>query len=151
MRTMLLSLLLISPTAWAVEPGQATFQRACAQCHSAKAPSADKKTRDHKKGKAPEIGAVARAMPYVKLRKWIEAPHKQKPTTGCDTRRVRRGELDGLMSYLQSAARPPLPPGNVLLEKNLERSVAHRKAALKRAKQQKGTRESRRGTFAGDQ
>ncbi|MGA9525546.1 MAG: hypothetical protein WBV82_29075 [Myxococcaceae bacterium] len=150
MRTMLLSILLVSPAAWAVEPGQATFQRACAQCHTAKPPSAAK-SKAPGTGKAPELGAVVRAMPYPKLRSWIEAPHKQKPKTGCDTRLVRRGELDGLMSYLQSAARPPLPPRNVLLEQNLERSVAQRKAALHKAKQQKGTRESRRGTFGGNQ
>ncbi len=144
MRTLLLSMLLLSSVASAVEPGQVAFQRACARCHPVEAKSKAKAER--KKGEAPEIGAVVRAKSYAQLRTWVKAPHRQKPDTGCDTRLLRPGELDALMSYLQTASRPPLPPPEVRLRNNLERSVKLRKAALKKTPQTPP-----RGTFGSDQ
>jgi cytochrome c len=151
MRTLLLSTLLLSSAVWAVEPGQVAFGRACARCHPAEAkPRGKLKAKvDRAKGDAPEIGALVRARSYAGLRKWIEAPHRQKPDTGCDTRMLRPGELDALMSYLQSAARPPLPPPEVRLTKGLERSIAQRKAALKKKPQQGSNRDSRRDKSGG--
>lgn len=133
MRIALLSVLLLSTAAWAVEPGQASYQRACARCHAASAMSASgtAKKKEPARNGAPDLSEVARTHSSRELREFILAPWKKNPDTGCYTALLKPYEVDDLVAWLQTAARPPVPPREVLLKRNLEQSIAEYKVAQK--------------------
>ncbi|MFB1479336.1 hypothetical protein [Corallococcus sp. RDP092CA] len=111
-RLYLLVLLLAPGLALAQGGGQSAFNRACSRCHVAKAtnPQKPKKSlglRGPYKGSGPNLGNLLHQRSISQVRTWIEAPHKVKPGTGCDTRMLSPREMDALLDFLVTSAEVP--------------------------------------------
>lgn len=129
MRTSLLVVLLLAAGPALADEGRATFQRACARCHTATAPKKDGPPARSVKvepGNAPDLTLVAGARTYKELEAWVSSPWTVRPETGCDTRLIRPHEKTDLLSYLVTLPRPRPPDAHTKLKRNLERSMATR-------------------------
>jgi len=129
-RTSLLALLLLSPLASAEEGGETAFNRACAGCHAANVAPRGKKSTGGKA--APELEVLLGSRTPQQLREWVQAPHKVRPQTHCDTRLLEASEVDSLLSYLATRSQPPPPPREELLRQQLQRELAERRVRKQR-------------------
>jgi mono/diheme cytochrome c family protein len=137
-RTSLFTLLLLPGLAAASGPGEAAFNTACARCHTvgAPAPKADKAALGNKaKGsKAPQARAEAGTRTNLvelmsqrtpaQVLTWIQAPHKVRRDTHCDTRLLAPEDTGALLSYVMLSVQPPAPSRQELLRQERQKDAA---------------------------
>ncbi|QSQ11595.1 c-type cytochrome [Myxococcus landrumensis] len=127
------ALLLVPGLAAATHQGQSAFNNACASCHtltpvrSVQSSGASEKSRASQTQtttrssdeKRVELGGLAHQRSSKQLREWIAKPSKVNKDTRCDTRLLPSTEMDALLDYLKTSARPPpLPRDEQLAEQN---------------------------------
>ncbi|WP_338268336.1 c-type cytochrome [Corallococcus caeni] len=139
-------LLLLAPLARAENRGEDLFNQACSRCHIAQAATRASPTSGlvgASKGSGPNLGELMPRRTYEQVRAWIQAPQRQRPETGCDTRMLAPSDVGALMSYLATVSQPPEPPRAERLRQELAQQVAERRARQRQAGTSTGSKEPR--------
>lgn len=132
-RTHLLALLLLPALAGAEGDGEIAYSRACSRCHQDRAPAqGTAKSAGAAKAPGPQLDALLKSRSPEQLRAWVQAPHKVRPETRCDTRMLASQEVDSLLSFLATRAQPPPPPRDEQLRQQLQQELAERRAKKQR-------------------
>lgn len=141
-RMHLLTLLLLPGLAAASSPGESAFNTACASCHTvgAPAPKGDKAASAAKGARAKvEPGTRTNLVELMQkrtpreVRTWVQAPHKVRRDTHCDTRLLAPEDLGALLSYVMLSVQPPAPSRQELLRQERQKDAA----ALRKQEQQR--------------
>jgi cytochrome c2 len=133
---LLVPLLLLPCLAGAEDRGEVTFKKACAQCHVARTSAKEAKAAKglaRESRRVPSLDTLVTQRTPEQLSTWIDAPHKVRPQTGCDTRRLQPGEKDAIMGYLATLSQPPALPRQDMLRQQLEKDLAAYRAQQKKS------------------
>ncbi|RYZ37535.1 MAG: c-type cytochrome [Myxococcaceae bacterium] len=143
-------LLLLPALASAQDRGELAFNKACAQCHRAEAPTeAQKRVQGGRAPVGPSMGQVLQQKNLEQINTWVKAPHRINPKTNCDTRLLPSDELGALMSFLATVTVRPEPPRNMVLRQEMEQQAAERTRRKKaeaeaKAKQSQSTNQGKK-------
>ncbi|RKH30014.1 hypothetical protein D7Y13_14530 [Corallococcus praedator] len=120
-------LLLLPALASAQDRGELAFNKACAQCHQAQAPSpAPKRAKGTREPVGPAMDQVVRRKSLEEIHAWVQSPHRFNPKAICDTRLLGPDDLEPLMGFLATVTVPAEPPRRAVLKQRMEQQVTER-------------------------